>query len=83
MKTTVPHFMTVDAFLAWEPEGNGPRYELVAGEPVAMAPERVIHTRVKTAAVITLDRAIAEAGLDCEVLTDGATGGALPPPHRG
>jgi hypothetical protein len=40
--------MTTDEFLAWaaeQPEGE--RYELVAGEVVAMAPERLGHARVK------------------------------------
>lgn len=68
-----PRRMTVDAFLAWAPEDDGRRYELVAGAPVAMAPERVIHTRIKTAVVVALHRAIGAAGLDCEVLADGAT----------
>jgi Uma2 family endonuclease len=36
-----PGRMTVDQFLAWLDEGpEGVRYELVAGEVVAMAPER-------------------------------------------
>ena len=39
-----PPRMTADEFIAWameQPEGE--RYELVAGEVVAMAPERVAH----------------------------------------
>ena len=40
--------MTVDQFLAWPDEGpEGARYELVAGEVVAMAPERAAHARIK------------------------------------
>ena len=40
--------MTVDEFLAWLEDGPaGARYELVAGEAVAMAPERAAHARVK------------------------------------
>jgi Uma2 family endonuclease len=36
--------MTVDEFLAWGEEQPG-RYELVAGEVAAMAPEQVRHAR--------------------------------------
>ena len=40
--------MTVDEFLAWLDERpEGMRYELVAGQPVALAPERAAHARRK------------------------------------
>ena len=43
-----PGRMTVDQFLAWLENGpEGVRYELVAGEVVAMAPERAAHARRK------------------------------------
>jgi Uma2 family endonuclease len=66
--------MTVDEFLAWQADrARGPRYELVAGEPIAMAPERAGHVRVKTSAFLALETAIRQAGLDCEALADGMT----------
>lgn len=71
--TAQPRPMTVDDFLAWEGDEDTAGYELVDGVPVAMAPERVIHTRIKTAVIVALHRAIAETGRDCEVLADGAT----------
>ncbi len=49
------------------------RYERVAGEPVAMSPERVEHVRIKNRVWAALDRAIQRAGLDCEALGDGVT----------
>ncbi len=49
------------------------RYERVAGEVVAMAPERIAHVRVKAEAWLTLRQAIRAAGLPCEALADGAT----------
>ena len=51
--TTPPHpsRFTADAFLAWAVEQPRGRYELVGGEVVAMAPERVGHARLKLAAV--------------------------------
>lgn len=64
--------MTSDEFLAWamqQPEGQ--RYELVEGEVVAMAPERVIHSRVKLRVARRLAEAVEAAGLPCEVFTDG------------
>ncbi len=66
--------MTVDAFLAWRASRpDGPRHELVAGEPVAMAPERVAHLRLKARVWRALADAIAARGLPCEALPDGAT----------
>jgi hypothetical protein len=47
--------MIADDFIAWamnRPDGEG--WELVAGEPVAMAPERAAHARVKMAVVTAL-----------------------------
>lgn len=49
------------------------RYERVAGEVVAMAPERVAHVRVKARTWLALDRAIRAAGLPCEALANGIT----------
>jgi Uma2 family endonuclease len=62
--------MTVDEFLAWVETQDG-RWELFDGVPVAMAPERVVHVRVKYRVVRTLETAIEAAGLPCEVLLDG------------
>jgi Uma2 family endonuclease len=43
-----PDRMTVDEFLAWLDEGpEGARYELVAGDVVAMVPECAAHARRK------------------------------------
>lgn len=72
MSATAPKRMTADEFIAWameQPEDR--RYELVAGEVVAMAPERVAHGRVKGRMYARLDEAVQAAGLDCEVFPDG------------
>lgn len=66
------HQMTRDAFRAWA-EGQTVRYERIAGEPVAMSPERVIHARLKARVWQALDRALRTAGLPCEALPDGIT----------
>jgi len=69
-----PRRMTVDEFLAWLDEGpEGMRYELVAGQPVAMAPERAAHARRKAEVWLALRDAMEAAGLTCETLPDGMT----------
>jgi Uma2 family endonuclease len=64
--------MTAEEFVAWamqQPEGQ--RYELVDGEAVGMASERLAHARAKVYAMNALDRAAKAAGLVCEALPDG------------
>jgi Uma2 family endonuclease len=66
--------MSANEFLAWaaqRPEGE--RYELVAGEVIAMAPERVSHVRVKAFVWLALREALNARGLHCEALADGAS----------
>jgi Uma2 family endonuclease len=53
--------------------GQKRRYERLAGEPVAMAPERIEHARIKSRVWAALDRAIRENNLPCEALPDGIT----------
>ncbi|HEY7579467.1 MAG TPA: Uma2 family endonuclease [Acetobacteraceae bacterium] len=53
--------------------GQKRRYERLAGEPVAMSPERIGHTRIKNRVWAALDQAIRAAGLSCEALGDGVT----------
>jgi Uma2 family endonuclease len=64
--------LTREEYLRWV-EGQPKRYERIAGEPVAMSPERAQHVRVKNRVWAALDRAIRQAGLDCEALGDGMT----------
>jgi Uma2 family endonuclease len=64
--------LTREEFHRWA-EGQTGRYERVAGEPVAMSPERAQHVRIKSRAWAALDRAVRDAGLDCEALADGMT----------
>jgi Uma2 family endonuclease len=74
MRAPARERMTTDEFLAWameQPEGE--RYELVAGEVVAMAPERLAHTEVKALVWLALRTAIGEAGVGCQALPDGAS----------
>ena len=64
-----PPRMTADEFIAWAIETDF-RGELVAGEVVAMAPERYAHGRLKGRAFQALAGAIARAGLGCEAIVD-------------
>lgn len=69
---TRPGRMTSREFAAWaggRPEGE--RYELVAGEVVAMAPERASHNRIKFNIALALRAAVQAAGLPCQTFTDG------------
>lgn len=64
--------MTSDEFIAWameQPEGR--RCELVAGEVVAMAPERTAHTLTKFRITRRLAEAVEREGLACQVFPDG------------
>ncbi len=66
-----PPRMTSDEFIAWAMEQpEGARYELVRGEVVAMASERVGHWRVKARVVRLFNEAIERAALECEVFSD-------------
>jgi Uma2 family endonuclease len=65
--------LTAEAFIEWaaaQPQG---RFELSGGETVAMAPERIAHTRVKYEVMIALRNAIALGGLGCEAIGDGVS----------
>src|SRR5215468_8950801 len=71
--TTLPkQRMKVPEFLAWANEQLDANYELVDGEVVAMAPERLRHILVKAAVYRSLDDAVKAAGLPCTVFPDGA-----------
>ncbi len=67
-----PPRMTVPEFLDWAAGQEG-RYELVDGQPIGMAPERVRHAVVKFAVARALDDAVREAGIPCRVFTDGVS----------
>lgn len=64
---------TADEFILWALNQATGRFELDNGALVAMAPERVNHTRAKRNVTIALHNAIGARGLACEVLPDGAS----------
>jgi Uma2 family endonuclease len=65
--------MSSDEFLRWAEAQPHGRFELVAGEVVAMAPERSAHNDAKYLAWLAFRRAIAEVDLPCHVKGDGMT----------
>ena len=66
--------MTVADYLAWgEAQGERRRTELINGQVVLMAPERIGQIEVKLAAALALKTAIRRAGIECHALGDGAT----------
>lgn len=69
--TAIPR-MTADEFLTWaEQQPDGQRYELVAGEVVAMASERAVHSRIKGRFYEAMVQAIRRGRLPCEAFPDG------------
>ena len=63
--------MTSEEFLKWPDTQAEGRFELVDGKIVAMAPERLAHTRAKLAVWRAFSIAIEKAGLPCEAFGDG------------
>ncbi len=67
-----PRRMNVEEFLAWAPfQDERMSYELVDGEVIAMAPEKLVHAESKLAACLALRQAAAAAGLRCQSIIDG------------
>ena len=65
---------TVEEYLAWaSAQTERQRSELINGQIVAMAPERIKHAKVKLAAAMALKAAVVRSGLPCHVLADGPT----------
>ena len=74
MSSELPRSMTVEAFFAWaQDRPGGGRYELVAGEVVAVSPERNRHAAVKFDTAFALRNAVEASTLDCTVFSDGTT----------
>ena len=66
--------MTVDEYLAWlEDKADDTRYELVAGQPVAMAREPAAHARTKAQIWRLLRDGLESPDLAGEALPDGLT----------
>ena len=69
MRRKVPHHMTVDEFIAWVGDG---RWQLVDGEPRAMAPANATHGIIQANVAYTLTRHLRDAGSPCRAVTEPA-----------
>src|SRR5262245_6386295 len=66
--------MTVQEYLDWaSAQSEPPRTELINGQVVAMASERVGYNRAKGKVYVALTQAMETAGVKGEVFTDGIT----------
>ena len=65
----LPIRMSAADFLDWEP-GDGLRYELVDGEPRAMAPAGTIHAFLQNELGRLIGNHLRERGSDCEALAN-------------
>lgn len=72
-KSALPPRMAREEYRRWAEQQPRGRFELVAGEAVAMAPERIGHVRLKGRIYQSLDSAVRRANLPCEALADGVT----------
>jgi len=66
--------LSVEDYLAWaDAQAERHRTELINGQIVAMAPERIKHAKVKLSVAIALRAAVVRSRLPCHVLADGPT----------
>ena len=66
-----PSRMTVDEFLAWDSgDYTGRRWQLVDGEPVAMAPARQNHGAIQSELARLLGNHLLERASPCRVITE-------------
>ena len=65
-------YLTRMEFRQWA-ENQTRRHERIDGKPVAMARQCALHARLKARVWRALDRAIKDAGLNCEAFGDGIT----------
>ena len=61
--------MSIRDFLTWEP-GDGSRYQLIDGEPHAMAPPSTVHGLLQSELGRRIGNHLQERGAGCEVLAN-------------
>jgi Uma2 family endonuclease len=72
MNIALRRTVTFEEYLAWgDSQSERVRSELINGQIVLMAPERVQHVETKFAVTVALTNAIMRAGLPCHALVDG------------
>jgi Uma2 family endonuclease len=63
--STALQIMTADEFLAWDPPDHSPRWELIDGVPVAMAPRSDRHAAIHAEVARLIGNHLAAARPDC------------------
>ncbi|MBN8902949.1 MAG: Uma2 family endonuclease [Rhodospirillales bacterium] len=70
-KPEPPGWMTVDEFLAWEPDDREVRrWALIDGLPVAMAPSSETHGAIQAELARLIGNHLADGGTRCRVITE-------------
>lgn len=72
VRKPLPPRMTVPDFLDWPGDGTAKRYQLVDGEPRAMAPASATHGIIQATLARVIGQRLAEAGSPCTVATEPA-----------
>ena len=68
----LPPRMTVDDFLDWPGDGTAKRYQLVDGEPRAMAPASATHGVIQATLTSLIRNRLVETGRRCRAVTEPA-----------
>ena len=72
LRKELPHHLTVADFLDWPGDGEGGRYQLIEGEPRAMAPASATHSRIQANLIIAIGLHLRDANSPCQVLAEPA-----------
>jgi Uma2 family endonuclease len=67
LRRKVPHHISVDEFIAWAPDD---RWELIDGQPRAMAPASATHGIIQANVAYALTRRLRDAGSRCLAVTE-------------
>ena len=67
-RTLTDYWMTADQFMDWPGDGTGRRYQLVDGEPQAMAPPSKMHGLVQANLVYELTRLLRDKKSNCRAV---------------
>ena len=69
---SLPPRMTMADFLDWPGDGTAKRYQLVDGEPRAMAPASATHGAIQATLARLIGNRLVEAGRHCRAVTEPA-----------
>jgi Uma2 family endonuclease len=69
LRNPIPPRMTLDEFLEWDPgDSTGAHYQLIDGEPVAMAPARQHHAAIMTEIAALVRNHLLDRDSPCRIL---------------